>query len=139
MKPNRRKFVTSILATSPVYLAPTLLFAKHESYTRREMDKKMQKKDSLAGMSRSDLPTPCLLLDLNRFEDNIEKMAGHSRSNSIDLRPHAKTHKCVEIAQRQIKAGARGICAATIAEAGGMSRAGVPRILSTSAMGGKTT
>jgi D-serine deaminase-like pyridoxal phosphate-dependent protein len=97
----------------------------------------MQKKDSLAGMSRSELPTPCLLLDLDRFEANIEKMAGHSRSQSIGLRPHAKTHKCVEIAQRQIRAGARGICAATIAEAEVLSRAGIPGILITSEMVGK--
>jgi 3-hydroxy-D-aspartate aldolase len=137
MKPNRRKFVTSILATSPVYLAPTLLFAKHASYTRREIGKKMQKKGSLGDMSRSDLPTPCLLLDLDRFEANIEKMAAHSRSQSIDLRPHAKTHKCVEIAQRQIKAGARGICVATIAEAEVMSQGGIPGILITSEMVGK--
>ena len=96
----------------------------------------MQKQGSLAGMSRSDLTTPSLLLDLDRFEANIEKMAAHARTHSIDLRPHAKTHKCVEVAQRQIKAGARGICVATIAEAEVLAGGGITGLLITSEMVG---
>jgi D-serine deaminase-like pyridoxal phosphate-dependent protein len=48
------------------------------------------------------------------------------------LRPHAKAHKCVEIAKRQIAAGAAGICVATGAEAELMSKAGLPGLLLTS-------
>ena len=42
------------------------------------------------------------------------------------LRPHAKAHKCVEIARRQIAAGAIGVCVATVAEAEMMAAAGIP-------------
>jgi D-serine deaminase-like pyridoxal phosphate-dependent protein len=95
----------------------------------------MQKQGSLAGMSRSDLTTPSLLLDLDRFEANIEKMAAHARTHSIDLRPHAKTHKCVEVAQRQIKAGARGICVATIAEAEVLAGGGITALITSEMVG----
>src|SRR2546430_6277001 len=47
-----------------------------------------------------DLPTPCLVLDLDRFESNVEKMSAFARSHGVALRPHAKTHKCVNIARR---------------------------------------
>jgi D-serine deaminase-like pyridoxal phosphate-dependent protein len=56
-----------------------------------------------------DVTTPALLLDLDAFEANISRMASFARSNGVDLRPHAKTHKCPEIAHRQIEAGAIGI------------------------------
>src|SRR5579859_2863331 len=48
------------------------------------------------------------------------------------LRPHAKAHKCVEIAKRQIAAGALGACVATVSEAEMMSRAGIDGLLLTS-------
>src|SRR2546427_5652831 len=61
-----------------------------------------------------ELPTPCLLVDLDRFESNLDKMSRHTRECGIALRPHAKTHKCVNIARRQLEKGAIGICVATI-------------------------
>src|SRR5262245_18297839 len=64
-------------------------------------------------------------------------MAAHTKSSKINLRPHGKTHKCVEIARRQIKAGAIGICVATIREAEAMSAAGVKGLLITSELVGK--
>ncbi|MGH9940709.1 MAG: DSD1 family PLP-dependent enzyme, partial [Blastocatellia bacterium] len=76
-------------------------------------------------------------LDLDNLESNIAKMAAHARSSKINLRPHGKTHKCVEIAQRQIKAGALGLCVATIREAEAMSAAGVKGLLITSELVGK--
>src|SRR5206468_10396633 len=57
-------------------------------------------------MTRAELPTPALLLDLDRFERNIRKMAAHVKAAGKKLRPHAKTHKCPEIALRQVAAGA---------------------------------
>jgi D-serine deaminase-like pyridoxal phosphate-dependent protein len=84
-----------------------------------------------------DLPTPCLVLDLDRFEENLEKMSRFTREHRIALRPHAKTHKCVRIARRQIEKGAIGICAATIAEAEVMIRGGLRGLLITGEMVGE--
>ncbi len=64
-----------------------------------------------------DLPTPALLLDLERLEANLARMAAKARSLGVALRPHVKTHKCGEIAQRQRELGARGITVSTLYEA----------------------
>ena len=84
-----------------------------------------------------DLPTPCLVLDLSRFEANVERMSRFVREKAVALRPHAKTHKCAEIARRQIKAGAAGISVATIAEAEIMQDAGIRGLLITAEMVGE--
>jgi D-serine deaminase-like pyridoxal phosphate-dependent protein len=83
-------------------------------------------------VTRSDIPTPALLLDLEAFEANLARAARESAEAGKKLRPHAKAHKCVEIARRQIAAGATGICVATVAEAELFSRAGIPDLLLTS-------
>ena len=85
----------------------------------------------LRGMTRSELPTPALLLDLDRFERNLQKMAAYVKTVGKKLRPHAKTHKCPEIARRQIAAGAVGVCVAKVGEADVMAAAGVRNILIT--------
>src|SRR2546425_12735559 len=75
-------------------------------------------------MTRAELPTPALLLDLDRFERNIRKMAAHVKAAGKKLRPHAKTHKCPEIALRQVAAGAVGGCGGTGGGGGGGAAAG---------------
>ncbi len=82
-------------------------------------------------MNRHDLPTPALLLDLDRFERNVQKMAAFVKSAGKKLRPHAKTHKCPEIARRQIAAGAVGVCVAKVGEAEVMAAAGIRNLLIT--------
>jgi 3-hydroxy-D-aspartate aldolase len=82
-------------------------------------------------MTRNEIPTPALLLDLDRFERNIAKMAAHVKAAGKKLRPHSKTHKCPEIARRQIAAGAVGICCAKVGEAEVMAAAGIRNILIT--------
>jgi len=82
-------------------------------------------------MMRAEVPTPALLLDLDRFERNVQKMAGHVRAAGKKLRPHAKTHKCPEIARRQVAAGAVGVCVAKVGEAEVMAAAGVRNLLIT--------
>jgi D-serine deaminase-like pyridoxal phosphate-dependent protein len=84
-----------------------------------------------------DLPTPCLVLDLDRFEANLGKMSRFTREHNIALRPHAKTHKCVNVARKQIEQGAVGICAATIAEGEVMTRSGIRGLLITGEMVGE--
>src|SRR3989475_9944690 len=82
-------------------------------------------------MTRDDIPTPALLLDLDRFERNLRRMAAHARTAGKHLRPHAKTHRCPEIAQRQVTAGALGVACAKLGEAEVMARAGVRGLLIT--------
>lgn len=81
--------------------------------------------------TRADIPTPALLLDLDRFERNLQKMAAHVQAAGKKLRPHAKTHKCPEIARRQVAAGAIGVCVAKVGEAEAMAAAGVRNLLIT--------
>src|SRR5204863_9918875 len=84
-----------------------------------------------------ELPTPCLVVDLDRFEANLDKMSRYTLDCGVALRPHAKTHKCVNIARRQIEKGAVGICVATIAEAEVMLRGGIRGLLITGEMVGE--
>lgn len=85
-------------------------------------------------MHRDDIPTPALLLDLDRFERNLARMSAHARAAGKGLRPHAKTHKCPEIARRQIAAGALGVACAKLGEAEVMAGAGVRGLLITTAV-----
>lgn len=64
-----------------------------------------------------DLPTPALLLDIERLESNLRRMAERARSLGVALRPHIKTHKCIEVAERQAALGAVGITVSTLYEA----------------------
>ena len=68
-------------------------------------------------MDIADLATPAVLIDNRRLIANIDKMQRAATAAGIRLRPHAKTHKSVAIAQAQIKAGAVGITVATVGEA----------------------
>jgi len=68
-------------------------------------------------MHVADLATPALLLDLDRVERNLAGMAARCRELGVALRPHLKTHKCVELAARQRALGAAGVTVSTLAEA----------------------
>src|SRR5262249_7364329 len=84
------------------------------------------------GLTRADLPTPALLLDLDAFEANLKIMADHCKRTGYGFRPHAKTHKCPEIGKRQVASGALGVCVATVPEAESMAAAGIKGVLLTS-------
>ena len=71
-----------------------------------------------------DLPTPALLLDRAVLQRNIQRMARKARSLGVALRPHIKTHKCIEIAALQRDHAARGLSVATLAEARVFAAAG---------------
>src|ERR1700722_2202444 len=81
--------------------------------------------------SRQALATPAVILDLNGFEYNLKTMMRLCTQAGLALRPHAKTHKSVEIARRQIAAGAQGVSVATLREAQVMVGAGLPGVLLT--------
>ncbi|MGI9449037.1 MAG: DSD1 family PLP-dependent enzyme [Geminicoccaceae bacterium] len=82
--------------------------------------------------SRDALCTPALLIDLDAMERNIAAMAAFCNEHGVKLRPHAKTHKSVEIAKRQLEAGAVGICVTTIGEAERLTAGGIGPLLITS-------
>ena len=67
--------------------------------------------------SITDLPTPALLLDLDVLDRNLESMASRTEALGVTLRPHIKTHKCIEIGERQRAMGAKGITVSTLPEA----------------------
>ena len=75
---------------------------------------------------------PALLLDEDALNRNIARMADFLGARGKGFRPHAKTHKCPQVAQRQLAAGAVGICAAKVSEAMVLARAGIGPILITS-------
>src|SRR6185369_1032244 len=83
-------------------------------------------------MLKSEILTPALLLDLDVFEANLARMMEQVKRSGKAIRPHAKAHKCVEIAKRQLAAGACGVCVATLAEVELMASAGITGILLTS-------
>lgn len=90
--------------------------------------------DALIGRqgSRADLNTPVLVLDRGALDRNIARMAALARAAGVALRPHAKTHKSVDIARRQLDAGAVGVCCAKIGEAEVLADGGITGILITS-------
>ncbi|MBI4766278.1 MAG: DSD1 family PLP-dependent enzyme [Deltaproteobacteria bacterium] len=84
-----------------------------------------------SGKNKFDLDTPCLVLDLDLLETNLRKMQDAVNRAGKNLRPHAKTHKCSPLAQKQREAGAIGICAAKVSEAEALVKAGLGGILVT--------
>jgi D-serine deaminase-like pyridoxal phosphate-dependent protein len=86
-------------------------------------------------LTKNQIPTPALLLDADLLDANLQRMAQQVKQSGKQLRPHAKAHKCVEIARRQIAYGACGISVATVAEAELMAKHAIPGILLTSPLG----
>ena len=117
---NRRTFVQSGLATGAagsILRSQNLLFASEKG---------------MKELTKDTLPTPALLLDVETFETNLKVMADYCRESRCGLRPHAKTHKCPEIARRQVASGATGVCVATVPEAAAMVEADIQGVLLTS-------
>ncbi len=77
------------------------------------------------GMTLAEVDTPALVIDLDVFEENLRKMQDWARRHDIALRPHAKAHKCPEVALRQVALGARGVCVQKVSEALPFVAAGV--------------
>ena len=76
-----------------------------------------------------DVETPALIVDLDAFERNLQTMASLARDAGVCLRPHAKTHKCVEVARRQIAFGAVGQCCQKVGEAEVLVAGGIGDVL----------
>ena len=81
------------------------------------------------GMALAEVDTPCLILDMEAFERNIERLADSVAGSRIKVRPHAKSHKCPQIAMRQLAAGAVGVCCQKVSEAEALVAGGVRDVL----------
>src|ERR1041384_4533040 len=97
-------------------------------YPDAEFEPRIARRD-FRDMTRDVLPTPCMVVDLDLFEKNVKTMATHAKATGINVRPHVKIHKSVDVAKRQIADSAIGLTCATMAEAELMSGAGIKHVL----------
>ena len=74
------------------------------------------------------LKTPSLLLDVARVRKNAERMSDVAKRNGVKLRPHVKTHKCLEVARIQTAGNEGAITVSTLAEASAFARGGFSNI-----------
>jgi D-serine deaminase-like pyridoxal phosphate-dependent protein len=75
-------------------------------------------------MRISELPTPAAVVDIDRLERNCARMSERVARLGARLRPHVKTHKCIEAAREQVRGHFGGITVSTIAEARAFTAAG---------------
>ena len=133
MMSSRRHFLLAAAAMPAALRADT----GRRGMSWAEVEKILARGDMKGRLTRDDLPTPALLLDLDRFESNVAKMVGHVKGRNRALRPHGKTHKCPEIARYLVKSGAVGNCAAKLSEAEVFAAHGLANLLITTAVVGK--
>lgn len=122
--PSRRAFLASGgAAAAHVWIPRTA-----HGYSTTEVAARLE--DGV-GLSKWELDTPALCVDLDRLEGNIRTMQAAATRFGIATRPHAKTHKSADIAKMQMAAGAIGICTAKLGEAEALMADGVDRICMT--------
>lgn len=83
------------------------------------------------GISKWDLDTPALCVDLDAMEQNVRTMQAALAKFGTPSRPHGKTHKTAAIAKYQLASGSIGICCAKLGEAEALAAAGIDRIMMT--------
>lgn len=81
------------------------------------------------GTPLEELDTPSLILELDAFERNLQRLKDSLAGRKVALRPHAKSHKCPQIALKQIALGAVGVCCQKVSEAEAMVQGGVTDVL----------
>ena len=124
---SRRRFLHATGAGAAAVWIPRSV----KGYTAAEMLQQAVDDRLGAGVSKWELDTPCLCVDLDRLESNLDRLQTTVTRNGIGSRPHAKTHKCPDIARLQLAAGSVGICTAKISEADVMFEHGIEQILMT--------
>ena len=88
----------------------------------------------MPGTPVAELDTPCLILDMDSLDHNMDVIAGNYAGQPSKLRGHSKNHKTPALAHRQIRRGGTvgGVCAAKVSEAEVMVHGGIPSVLVTS-------
>ena len=89
----------------------------------------MNRAPAAVGDALAAIDTPALVLDLEAFEANLAALGDSLRGRKVRVRPHAKTHKSVDIAKRQIAAGAVGVCCQKVSEAEALVEGGIGDVL----------
>jgi D-serine deaminase-like pyridoxal phosphate-dependent protein len=125
---SRRHF----LATATAGTATVWIPSGVRGYTGAEMRARAGS-GALEGVSKWDLDTPALCVDLDALDGNIATMRTRLAAAKMASRPHGKTHKCPAIAKRQLAGGSIGICAAKVSEAEVFSSNGIGPVLMTTA------
>ena len=123
---SRRTFLSGAAATSAWLWIPKPV----RGYTAAEM-RAMSIDRVRPGVSKWELDTPALCVDLDTMEKNIATMQAALKKVGLPSRPHSKTHKCAAIAKYQLSTGSIGICCAKLSEAEAMVAHGVDKILMT--------
>src|SRR5262245_21994319 len=133
--PSRRNFLTTLSASAVAGASASIWIPETvKGYTAAEVAAGAESADPYAvkpGISKWELDTPALCLDLDKFEKNIATMQAALKTYGIPSRPHAKTHKTPAIAKRQIATGSIGICCAKLSEADVFLNAGIGQVLMT--------
>src|SRR5918995_77455 len=124
---SRRAILSAVAALAAHAWVPRTV----KGYTPDEVSRHLE--SSGVGMSKWDLDTPALCVDLDRLEQNIATMQAAVKRFGLATRPHAKTHKSADIAKLQLAAGAIGICTAKLTEAEALFAEGVQKICMTTA------
>jgi 3-hydroxy-D-aspartate aldolase len=125
---SRRTFVSSAAAASAYLWIPRPV----KGYSAAEM-RAASIDAAKPGVSKWELDTPALCVDLDKMEKNVQTMQAALKKSGLPSRPHAKTHKCAAIAKYQLATGSIGICCAKLSEAEAMIAQGVDKILMTTA------
>ena len=125
---SRRRFLGTVAAGGISAASPA--FSARNANRYDEIEARVTRRD-FKNLHKEDLPTPCMVVDLEIFEKNLRTMADHCRTSGIHLRGHVKVHKSPEIAKRQLALGSIGVTCATIAECELMSRSGINGVLLT--------
>lgn len=86
---------------------------------------------AVIGMAVPEVDTPALLVDLEAFEHNLDHLDRTLVGTGMRVRPHAKSHKCPEIARRQVARGAVGVCCQKVSEAECLVAGGIADVLVT--------
>src|ERR1700676_1658268 len=127
---SRRQFLAASTATAGALTAVRGWAAKTSptGFPYTEFEARIARRD-FRDMTKDVLPTPCMVVDKDIFDQNVKLMAEATKAQGIHVRPHVKIHKSVDVAKIQMNHGAIGLTCATIAEAELMSGSGLRNVM----------
>lgn len=121
---SRREFLSAGAALGVLAATRSRAAVTASSKSITDLNERIARRD-FRGITKDMLPTPCMIVDLDLVDANVKQMADTAKTNGISVRPHVKVHKSVDVAKRQMAAGAIGLTCSTIAEAELFSNAGL--------------
>jgi D-serine deaminase-like pyridoxal phosphate-dependent protein len=124
---SRRAFLSATAAAAAFFWIPK----SARGYSAAEVRGLAVDQVVKPGLSKWDLDTPALCVDLDKMERNVATMQAFLKSQGLSSRPHAKTHKTAAIAKYQLKTGSIGVCCAKLTEAEALAAEGVTNIMMT--------